>query len=141
MPYREKIAWLYLTAMVVCFGPYFAVVGAGTFQSDSLPNLRQLGFYAIVAGAMAVIMLVGHAVMRRQSPDEARLPPDERDRTIMYRSMTIAYYVLIVGTILVGIVMPFTSGGWTIINAAIFMIIAAEIVHYGVVVVSYRKHA
>ena len=141
MPYREKIAWLYLTAMVVCFGPYFAVVGAGTFRSDSLPNLRQLGFYAIVAGAMAVIMLVGHAVMRQQSPDEARLPPDERDRAIMYRSMTIAYYVLIVGTILVGIVMPFTSGGWTIINAAIFMIIAAEIVHYGVVVVSYRKHA
>jgi hypothetical protein len=43
--------------------------------------------------------------------------------------------------ILVGYVMPFNSGGWTIINAALFMIVAAELVHYGMVVFSYRRQA
>jgi hypothetical protein len=55
--------------------------------------------------------------------------------------MTFAYYALIAGMILVGVVMPFNSGGWTIINAALFMIILAEVVHYGTVVISYRRQA
>jgi len=37
--------------------------------------------------------------------------------------------------------MPFTSSGWTIINAALFTIVAAEIVRCGVIVVSYRRQA
>lgn len=57
----------------------------------------------------------------------------------MRRSISTAYYVLIAGMILVGCVMPFNSGGWTIVNAALLMIVLAEVVHYGVVVVSYRR--
>lgn len=41
--------------------------------------------------------------------------------------------------ILVGIVMPFRSGGWTIINAAIAAILMAEVVHHGVTIWSYRR--
>jgi hypothetical protein len=37
--------------------------------------------------------------------------------------------------------MPFNSSGWNIVNAALFMMIAAEMVHYGVVVFSYRGQA
>jgi hypothetical protein len=37
--------------------------------------------------------------------------------------------------------MPFSSNGWSIINAALVMIVAAEVVHYGVVVLSYRRQA
>ena len=82
---------------------------------------------------------VGHLYLRRGSPVEARTPPDERDLAIMRRSVDSAYYVLIAGMILVGCVMPFRSGGWTIINAALAMIILAEIVHYTVVVSCYRR--
>jgi hypothetical protein len=57
----------------------------------------------------------------------------------MRRSVSSAYYVLIAGMILVGCVMPFRSGGWTIIHAALAMIILAEIVHYTVVVSCYRR--
>ena len=57
----------------------------------------------------------------------------------MRRSVTFAYYVLIVGMILVGCVMPFHSSGWEIVNAALFMIVAAEIVHYAIIVISYRR--
>ncbi len=136
MPYREKIAWLSLIAMAVTFGPYFVVVGTAE-PMGMLPYLRLFGIAAL---AQMLILGFGHLYFRWMSPEEARLPMDERDRAIMFRSITNAYYVLIVGMILVGCVMPFNSSGWSIINAAIFMIVAAEVVHYGLVVVCYRRH-
>lgn len=41
--------------------------------------------------------------------------------------------------ILVGCVMPFTHTGWSIVNAALFMIVTAELVGYGLVVLTYRR--
>ena len=79
--------------------------------------------------------------LNRSAPEDARVPPDERDLAIVRRSISSAYYVLIGGMIVVGCVMPFNSGGWSIINAALLMIVAAELVHYGVVIASYRRQA
>ncbi len=67
------------------------------------------------------------------------MPPDERDRAIMRRSISSAYYVLIAGMIVVGCVMSFSSSGWAIINAALVIIVAAEVIHYAIVVLSYRR--
>jgi hypothetical protein len=140
MPYRERTAWLSLIAMAVTFGPYFTIVAVHPLPV-TLPNLRQLGLYAVTAVIQLIILGIGHLYLRHEAPQEARTPPDERDSAIMRRSISSAYYVLIVGMILVGCVMPFRSSGWTIINAALFMIVAAEVVHYGVVVLSYRRQA
>ena len=139
MPYREKIAWLYLAAIAATFGPYFVLVATNPPPADLLPNLPQLKLLAIAAIAQVVLIGIGHLVLRSLAPEEARLPLDERDHEIRKRSVEWAYYALILGMILVGCVMPFNSGGWKIVNAAIFMIIAAEVVHHGVVAVSYRR--
>lgn len=139
MPYREKIAWLSLIAMVVTFGPYFALVAFGPFHDDTVPNLRQLGLYAVVAVVQVSILGIGHLVLRRRAPADARMPLDERDLDIKRRSITAAYYVLIAGMILVGVVMPFQSLGWAIVNAALFWIVVAEVVHYAVTVGCYRR--
>jgi len=139
MPYREKTAWLSLVAMALAFVPYFAIVVAQSHSSPSSPSLRQLGLFAIAAVVQMAILGIGHLYLTHGSPAEARIPPDERDVAIMRRSISLAYYVLITGMILVGCVMPFNSGGWTIVNAALLMIVLAEVVHYGVVVVSYRR--
>jgi len=141
MPYREKTAWLSLLAMAVAFVPYFAIVQADSHSSTSLPSLRQLALFAVAAVVQMAILGVGHLYLNHGSPGEARTPPDERDVAIMRRSISSAYYVLIGGMILVGCVMPFNSSGWTIINAALVMIVLAEVVHYGVVVASYRRQA
>jgi hypothetical protein len=141
MPYREKTAWLSLIAMAVTFGPYFAIVAPASHSGHPLPDLPHLGLFAVAAIVQMFILGVGHLYLGRRSPQDARTPPDERDRAIMNRSITSAYYVLIAGMILVGCVMPFRSSGWTIINAALVMIVAAEVVHYGVVVLSYRRQA
>jgi hypothetical protein len=141
MPYREKIAWLSLIALAVTFGPYFAMVAMDSRPPQPLPNVHQLAIYAAVVVVLLVILGVGHLVLRRRSPEEARTPPDERDRAIMQRSLGSAYYVLIGGMIVVGVIMPFNSFGWTIINSALFMIVAAEMVRHGVMVLSYRRQA
>ena len=140
MPYREKTAWLSLIAMAVTFGPYFAIVAAGSHERE-LPNFPQLALYAAVAIVLLLVLGAGHLVLRHYSPDEWRIPPDERDRAILNRSIRSAYYVLMLGMIQVGCIMPFTQKGWDIVHATIFMIVAAEILRQIVIVTSYRRQA
>ena len=140
MSHREKTAWLSLIALAVTFGPYFAMVAVNP-PAGALPNLRQLGLYATVAIAQLLILGAGHLYLRRASPEEARMPADERDRAISQRATTWAYYVLIAGMIVVGCIMPFTTGGWTLVNTALAMITASQVVHYGIAVLNYRRQA
>jgi len=140
MSYRERTAWLSLTAIAVTFGPYFASLKAG-WIGDKLPGLHMLALYAAVVAAQITILAIGNAILRLKFPEEAKEPADERDSAITQRSVRIAYYVLLVGMILVGCVMPFNAAGWSIVNAAVFMIAAAELVRYGIVVSSYRRQA
>ena len=140
MPYREKTAWLSLIAIAVTFGPYFTIVSE-RHTPGALPDLPQLRLFAITVIAQVILQVAGHIYFGVRSPREAKAPPDERDRTINRRSISSAYYVLIVGMILVGCVMPFKSSGWEIINTALLMIVLAEIVRYGVAVFSYRRQA
>src|SRR6202035_5357461 len=111
MPYREKTAWLSLAAIVIAFTPYFAIAAASP-PRPGLPNVHQLGLFATVVIAQAIILVIGHIYLAIRGPQEARTPPDERDRAIASRSISAAYYLLIAGMIVVGCVMPFTSGGW-----------------------------
>ncbi len=140
MPYKEKVAWLSLIAMALTFGPYFTLAALSP-PGDALPNFRQLGLYAVAAIVQLLILGAGHLYLRFKSPEDARAPSDERDRAITQRSTTFAYYVLMAGMILVGGIMPFLFSGWAIVNAAIFMMAAAEVVNHSLVVVSYRRQA
>jgi hypothetical protein len=142
MSYREKLAWLSLTAMALTFGPYFAIAGRASAMDKAMPNLHLLWLFAIAAGVQVVVQGLGRLWLRHKERLEGGLQPaDERDLAIEYGSVRAAYGVLIAGTILVGCVMPFNSGGWQIINAALAMIVAAEMVHYATVVFSYRRYA
>lgn len=141
MSFREKSAWLSLLAMALSFGPYFALVASSAEQDNPLPNLPLLGWFAVTVLVQVIIMAGGAALLAMRSPQEARTPPDERDHAIARRALSAAYYVLMVGMCLVGCVMPFYAAGWRIINAALFMMVAAELVHYGVAVISYRRQA
>lgn len=141
MPYREKIVWLSLFAIAVAFIPYFTYVAVTPAASEGLPNFRQLILYAIAAGVQVAILLTGRMWLAAQSPEDARIPPDERDRVIRQKAIQIAYFVLIGGTIIAGVVMPFYASGWEIVNAALFMIVLAEVVNYSIAAVSYRRQA
>lgn len=138
MSYREKVAWLSLIAMAVTFGPYLILMTISP-PTGPLPNLQALSVFAVAAAVQVAILGVGHLWLRISSSQDARVPADERDRAIARRSLSAAYYTLLTGMIVVGIWMPFTSRGWTIVNAAIAGIVLAEVVHYAVAVWSYRR--
>jgi hypothetical protein len=138
MSYREKVAWLSLLAMFLVFAPYFTWTELHP-PADSLPNFQQLRFYAFACAVWGLILGIGHLLLRRANPGEARLPLDERDLAIKYRSRDYAYGVLLVSFIFVGCVMPFGSKAWEIVNAAIFMIVLAEVAHYVSMICSYRR--
>lgn len=127
--------------MTLTFGPYFLMTAIRTLPQEPMPGLHRLELFAVTAVLQVLILGIGHLYLRRSSVQDADLPLDERDQVILRRSVSSAYYVLIAGMVLVGCVMPFNSSGWSIVNAALFMIIAAEVVHYGVVVISYRRQA
>jgi hypothetical protein len=141
MSYREKIAWLSLIAMAVAYGPYFMFAARGPVSWEPLFHLHPLGLFALASIVRMLILGAGYLYLGLALPRQERPPRDERDRAIEHRSISAAYYVLIAGMILVGCFMPFSSTGWTIVNAAIFWIVAAEVIHYGAVVASYRMQA
>ena len=138
MPYREKTAWLSLIAMAITIGPYLIWMSIAP-PTKPLPDLPTMSLFATAVVAQVLLIGGGHLWLRMRSPEDASAPPDERDRDVSLRSVSIAYYVLIVGMILVGCVMPFNSSGWGLINTAVAVIVLAEVVHYGVVIWGYRR--
>jgi hypothetical protein len=142
MAYREKLAWLSLAAMALTFGPYFIFAGRPAQMDQPMPNLHLLWLFGLAACLQMAVLGTGRLWLRYAEKRHGDLqPPDERDRAIEHRSIRVAYGALIAGTILVGCVMPFNSSGWHIVNAALAIIVAAEVVHYATVIFSYRRFA
>lgn len=138
LPHREKVAWLSLLAIFLSFGPYFTLMALDP-PTAPLPDVRTMTLFAVTVGVQLSIQIAGQVWFRVRSPEDARAQADERDRAIARRSVGAAYYVLIVGMIVVGCVMPFNSGGWHLINAALAAIVLAEVVHYGLAAWGYRR--
>lgn len=136
--HRERAAWLHLVAMTISYGPYFTLMSLDP-PTAPLPDLRTMSAFAATVVVQIIVLAVGHAWLALVRPAEAKAPADERDRAVELRSMKIAYLVLITGMIMVGVVMPFSSSGWKLINSAIGAIVLAEVVHYGLVIWSYRR--
>lgn len=142
MPYREKVAWLSILAIVVAFAPYFTLAAIeGPPAPDTLPNFDLLWRYTVTAMVQLTILGIGHLLLRARSPEEAREPKDERDRDIERRSMVLAYYVLMFGAVAAGMVLPFVESGWSIVNATLLVVVGSEVVHYAAIVRGYRKSA
>jgi uncharacterized BrkB/YihY/UPF0761 family membrane protein len=138
MAFREKIAWLTLTTMLVAYGAYFGIIGpsAGFGERRLVDIVWSFGPIAAVHG---IAVAVGAIALAIAAGREANAPADERDRAIERRAANIAYYLLLVGMILIGVVMPFSEPSWKIVNAALAAIVVAEAVRHGIVLLSYRR--
>jgi hypothetical protein len=136
MAYREKLAALNLVTMTLVYSVYFAIIAT----RPPVPRLiDMLWLFGIIAPVHAMLVgFIGYAIKLR-SGKEGSAPPDERDRAIARRGQSVAYLVLLSGTILVGVIMPFSETPWKIVNTALLAIVIAEIVHQSVVVLSYRR--
>jgi hypothetical protein len=140
VPFREKSAWVAIAGMVVAYGAYFIVIAAlPRADSEINDTLRTIALFGVATVIRLLILGVGTLIIRAGSPADARAALDERDRLIAGRSAAHAYYVLMAGMIIVGIMMPFSAHGVAITNAALFWLVAAEIVRYGTTISAYRR--
>ena len=139
MPYREKIAWLTVVGMAVCYGPYFAFTYRSPLLDRPLPNLELMALFAWAAGGNAVWTLLGRLVLRTTTPLDERGPPDERDLAIDRRASRVAYYVLMGLALYVGGFLPFTTSGWHIVNAMVASVVIALFVQQVLTVTGYRR--
>jgi hypothetical protein len=136
----EARAWLQLWAMGPPYAVYFAlqIVLPGWF--DSLTILQRLACFAATALTHAAITIVGMLALKRKEHGEAPLV-DERDRAIEARATLAGYYALMAGMVVVGVMMPFRSGGWKIVNTALLAIVVAEMLRHALIALAYRKAA
>lgn len=139
MSYREKIAWLTLLGLAVCYGPYFALTHRSPLLDRPLPNLELMKLFAMAAGGNAVWSIVGRLLLRMTTPRDERGPPDERDLAIDRRASRVAYYVLMGLALYVGGFLPFTTSGWHIVNAMVASVVIAMFVEQALTVTGYRR--
>jgi hypothetical protein len=132
MAWREKTAWITLAAMLIAYGVYFTLIGMSRLSAVSM-----LGLFGAVTVIQIIAVIVVTVTLAALSGDEARAKPDERDRAIARRGASIAYFVLIIGVIAVGVVMSFRDASLGV-NAALLTLVIAETVRHVIVVVSYR---
>lgn len=138
MAFREKIAWLSLVAMIVAYGAYFGLVSSLALHGTRSTPV-QLGLLGGVLTLQALVVIAASIALAIWSGRESHAPADERDRSIARRGAAAAYFVLMIGVILVACAMPFSNQGWAIINAGLLALVTAEVVRYGTIVVSYRR--
>ena len=138
MAFREKIAWLTLATMLIAYAVYFTLVGPAVGFGEAR-MLDIIWSFGLVATAHAIAVIVGAIALAVTATGEAQARADERDRAIARRGATSGYYVLILGMILVGVIMPFSEPPWKIVNTALLAIVLAETVNNVVVLLSYRR--
>lgn len=141
MAFREKIAWLTLGSMLVAYTVYFSLLAI--YFDPTLPpgprTVQMLGMFGGVTIIQAIFVAIVSAVLGIQARREGQYKPDERDRAISRRGASVGYFVLMVGMVLVGVVMPFGDPRWKITNAALLSLVIAEATRYTLIVASYRR--
>ncbi|RYD60908.1 MAG: hypothetical protein EOP58_15625, partial [Sphingomonadales bacterium] len=101
MAYREKLAALNFVVMALVYAVYF------TFTFMQPPPTRlidMLWLFGIAAPVHALLYgFIGFAI-KVHAGKEGSAPLDERDRAIMRRGRSVAYLVLLFGTLLTGVI-------------------------------------
>ncbi|MCW3835461.1 hypothetical protein ACFQ1E_07015 [Sphingomonas canadensis] len=136
MAFREKIAWLTLLAMLIAYSIYFGLILS---RPEPPTMLGIIWLFGTISLAQLVVVIAGSIAIAVLSGREARARADERERAIARRGARAAYYVLMAGMILAGVVMPFSEPPWKIVNTALLALVIAEAVNNIVVLMSYRR--
>jgi hypothetical protein len=136
MAYRERTAWLTLVCMALAYTVYFSLVA---LRPTAMTLFDILWTFGTVSATQAVVVIVGSIALALNAGPAANRDADERDKAIARRGASAAYYVLMVGMILVGVVMPFGDPAPKTVNTALLALVVAEGVRLVIMVASYRR--
>jgi hypothetical protein len=131
----ESRAWLHLWGMIPAYAVYFALQALAPPWLSTTPE--RLACLAAAAGVHAAVTVTGYLALASKQRGQGLLA-DERDRAIDTQATRTAYFVLMIGTVMAGMVLPFSQGGWRIVNAALLAIVLAEMLRNLLILRGYR---
>jgi len=133
----ENRAWLTLWSMCPPYLVYFALQIVAPVWVARLTILERFGLLAAAAITHAVVFVAGLLLLKHRERGEGPLA-DERDHAIDARATRSAYYALMAGAIVAGMVMPFGQTGWKIVNTMLLAIVLSEALRCVLTVTRYR---
>ena len=137
LSFREKSTWIsfvLLLAISIPFFYQFIRIERGLSNSRASFHLFLLLVILFVIGEIIL-----HALIVMQSPRDARVPKDERERLIDLKAMRVAFFVLMSGALSVIVLVHFPVDRFAIIQALLFAVVVAELAMLGARLVYYRR--
>lgn len=139
MSFREKKAWVTLAALVAVFLPFCLLMMDGFHRPD--PDYFYLGNLVLGAlGAFVLLECVLVLMARYLSPEDASVPPDERDQLFAFYASRFAYVALIALVVIVTFFLIHAHGrnwGWGM--AYLLAIVLAEMLRATALIAQYRR--
>jgi hypothetical protein len=132
----EGRSWMALLGLCPAYLAYFAIqIAAPPWLTGMWPRIACL---AAASLTHTLIFLIGWLVLKARERGQGQLS-DERDNVIETRATRRAYYLLMTGTVIVGMFMPFSQQGWAIVNGTVLTVVLAEVLRNVLTVSAYRR--
>lgn len=138
MSFREKIEWATLVALTSGFGWYFislfeASEAAGRSIEHGPGMWTSIMLFGVATAIIIGIMVCTSIFFAVRTPDEANEPADEREKAFALRATRFAYFVLMIGVLMLFAAAHLGHGLVFVLNLLIAVIFIAEIgrVAYG----------
>lgn len=99
MSFREKSAWIMLTALLSGCLLYFTQIKSMSYSLGELaqPTIPIVIFFTV---SLLLVAVVGHIIIAILSPKEANASSDERERKIFDRAAHLSSHVFTTGVVL-----------------------------------------
>lgn len=138
MAFREKMAWFTLISFILTYAVYFGIAAPSVaFGRDNMLDI--VWTFGPVAAVHGLISIIGSAAIAIAARRDARNIADERDRAIDRKAIAVAYYIMLVGMMFVGVAGPFSLPPYVIVNLSLAVIVICQIVHDALVIHGYRR--
>ncbi len=144
MSLREKIEWATLVALVSGFGWYFVTIylaskAAGQSLEHGPGIMASMGLFGVAVAIITIIMVVTSIFFAVRAPDEANARADEREKGFSMRASSFAYFLLLIGNMLLFVAAHIGHGLYFILNLLLAVIFIAEIGRVAFGLWLYRK--
>ena len=140
MTFNEKSRWIALLSNLGLWGWYFLTVAPAL--AAGAPDERYLLALTIpVVIWLTIVTVIAHIVVAVLNPREARTNLDERERKIAADAIRWAYGLVSIGIFGVILGSALLWNTFFVVNALLFVFIAAESLRYALELAAYRRMA
>jgi len=137
MSFREKSAWIALTAYGVVFGAYFFQLWRAWDERYAMGLSIGLMFGAVVMLIIiAASLTIGAALL---NPRQANAPADEREQLIDLKAERIASYTLSAGVVLLIGALLMGWNGHLVANLLLAAMVISELVKALAQIIAHRR--